>query len=205
MSLPYAEQALRHLRRKDPALRPIFKQVGPFVLEPHGDRFQILARSIISQQISTKAAQSIAARVVALLGRRRFAAESVRKLSHEQLRSAGLSRAKAVYFHDLADWVGSGRINLHAIHQADDEEIIRELTQVKGIGRWTAEMFLIFCLGRPDVLPIDDLGLRAGVRRCDGLEEMPTKAEVRERGSIWAPYRTVATWYLWQSLKPPPA
>src|SRR5437763_16499264 len=104
--LPYSAKALRHLRRKDPALRPIFKKVGPFALQPHGDRFQVLARSIVSQQISTKAAQSIAGRLVALLGPGRFDAESVRKLAHEELRSVGLSRGKATYLHDLADWVG---------------------------------------------------------------------------------------------------
>ncbi len=200
--LPYSADALRHLRRKDRALRAVIDRIGPFALRRHRNRFVLLARAIVSQQISTRAAETISARLLKLIAPARLSAEAVRGLTSEQLRSVGLSRQKAVYMHDLAEKVADGTVALRALHRADDEEVIRRLVLVKGIGRWTAEMFLIFCLGRPDVLPVDDLGLRVGVQRLDGLAEPPRPAEVRARGAVWAPYRSVATWYLWQSLKP---
>jgi DNA-3-methyladenine glycosylase II len=164
------------------------------------DPFHTLARSIISQQISTKAAASIGQRLLDLVAPRPFAPKVVLQLGEEDLRSCGLSRAKAVYLQDLAHQVHSGNVTLDTLQSLEDEDVIAALTQIKGIGRWTAEMFLIFSLGRPDVLPVDDLGLRAGIQRCDGLDEMPTKSAVRARGAIWQPYRSVATWYLWRWL-----
>jgi DNA-3-methyladenine glycosylase II len=192
------------LRRKDPILRPIIRSVGAFAPNMHTNRFAVLVGSIISQQISTKAAAAIQQRLIDLVGSKHFDPDAIRVLRRDRLRRVGLSKQKAEYLHDLAAKVADGTVELDGIHEHDDEAVIEHLIQVKGIGRWTAEMFLIFCLGRPDVLPVDDFGLRAAIRRCDGLAELPTRGEVRERGAIWAPYRSVATWYLWQSLKLPP-
>jgi DNA-3-methyladenine glycosylase II len=200
--LPYAEEAVRHLRRRDRALRDIIDRVGPYAPRLQKDRFVALAGSIVSQQISTTAARTIYGRLVGLVAPRPLDPAGVLSLSDDQLRSAGLSRAKALYLRDLAERVAAGHVRLRSLHRADDEAVIEHLVQVKGIGRWTAEMFLIFSLGRPDVLPVDDLGLRAGLMRCDGLPELPTKADVRQRGAAWQPFRSVGTWYLWQSLKP---
>jgi DNA-3-methyladenine glycosylase II len=138
------------------------------------------------------------------VGSKALDAQAIREIRRDRLRRVGLSKQKATYLHDLAARVADGAVDLDSIHERDDESVIEHLVQVKGIGRWTAEMFLIFCLGRPDVLPVDDFGLRAALRLCDGLPELPTRAEVRERGAVWAPYRSVATWYLWQSLKVAP-
>jgi 3-methyladenine DNA glycosylase/8-oxoguanine DNA glycosylase len=133
--------------------------------------------------------------------RGKFEPQSVLRLSTRRLRGAGLSAAKAKYLLDLARRVNRGDIDLDGIHELDDEQVIASLTQVHGVGRWTAEMFLIFSLGRPDVLPIDDFGLRSGIQLCDGLPTLPTRAAVRQRGDCWKPYRSVATWYLWQWLR----
>jgi DNA-3-methyladenine glycosylase II len=201
-SLPYTVKALRHLRKADLSLVPIFDRVGPFRPNLVSDRFTALIRAIVGQQISVKAAQSIYDRLVNLLPNQALSPASLSDLSHENLRSVGLSKAKATYVHDLSEKVSTRAVDLENIHDLDDEGVIAALIPVKGIGRWTAEMFLFFSLGRPDVLPVDDLGLRAGVQRLDGLEELPTKMAVKERGAAWAPFRSVATWYLWQSLKP---
>jgi 3-methyladenine DNA glycosylase/8-oxoguanine DNA glycosylase len=201
--LAYAEAARRHLRRRDPALRAVLERVGPFALRLERNRFAALAWSIISQQISVRAAASIRRRLADLVAPRRLTPEVIASLPLRKLRRAGLSRAKAASLHDLAAKVTAGVVNLRGLHRVDDEAVIEQLIQVKGIGRWTAEMFLIFALGRPDVLPVDDLGLRAGIQRLDGLDELPSKAEVIARGAVWQPYRSVATWYLWQSLKQP--
>lgn len=199
-SLPYAAKARRHLQKVDVRFHPILKVVGPCILQPRADYFTTLVRAIVSQQISTKAANSISAKLLGLMPKGQFTPRALTDLRHEELRSAGLSQAKATYMHDLAEKVLTGVVQLKEIDQRDDEGVIDMLIQVKGIGRWTAEMFLIFSLGRPDVLPVDDLGLRVGVQRLDGLEEPPSKAEVRQRGAVWAPFRSIATWYLWQSL-----
>jgi 3-methyladenine DNA glycosylase/8-oxoguanine DNA glycosylase len=203
-NLDYAPKALRHLRHKDPVLRPIIQRVGPFKPRAYRSRFEMLAGSIISQQISTKAAAAIQQRLRDLISPQRVTPQAVLRLTPAKLRGAGLSRPKVNYLRGLAADLLKGRIDLESIHEREDEAIIEHLVQVKGIGRWTAEMFLIFSLGRPDVLPVDDFGLRAAIQRCDVLPELPTRAFVRERGAIWAPYRSVATWYLWQSLKSAP-
>jgi DNA-3-methyladenine glycosylase II len=200
-TLPFASQALRHLRRRDPTLRPVFQRIGPFALRLVSDRFPALVSAILSQQLSVKAADTIEQRLQAQMPRRRFTPAAVLALPETDLRAAGLSRAKVTYVRDLATKVHSGAVPLHDLHDADDETVIEKLTQVKGIGRWTAEMFLIFSLGRPDVLPVDDLGLRAAIQRLDNLPELPTKSQVAARGATWQPFRTVATWYLWQSLR----
>ncbi len=199
--LPYAAQARRHLRRKDPALHPILERVGPFAMRRETNRFVALAWSIIAQQISIKAAAAIRKRLLDQFHPNRLSPALVHAANVDQLRAAGLSAAKARYLKDLAEKAHTGAVDLRNIHRADDETVIERLTRIKGIGRWTAEMFLIFSLGRPDVLPVDDLGLRVAVQRLCGLPALPGQAEVRERGAVWHPYRSVATWYLWQSLK----
>ena len=200
-NLHYAAAALRHLRRRDVTLRPVLSKVGPFALELEESPFGTLVSAIISQQVSTSAAAAIERRLVQRVAPRRVTPKNLLALSLGELRTVGLSRAKATYMHDLAAKVHSGVVPLRRLHAEDDETVIEQLTQVKGIGRWTAEMFLIFSLGRPDVLPVDDFGLRAAIKLLDGMPELPTRAEVRARATIWQPYRTVGTWYLWQNLK----
>jgi DNA-3-methyladenine glycosylase II len=180
-------------------MRDAIRRVGPFTLKLQRDRFLVLVRAIISQQISTKAAESIRNRLLASVAPARPAAENLSRLSDEQLRSAGLSPQKQRYLRDLCGHVLDGRLNLRQIGRLRDEAVIEELVQVKGIGRWTAQMFLIFSLGRPDVLAEDDLGLRAAVQRIHAMPALPTKTEFRELAAPWRPYATVASWYCWRS------
>ena len=168
-------------------------------MQPGGDAFELLARAIISQMISTKAALAIGARVVAALEPHGLIPSAVAAASEEALRGAGLSRSKALAMKDLASRAESGDLPLDRLAEMSDEEVIECLVPVRGIGRWTAEMFLIFSLGRLDVLPVDDFGLRAGVRDVYGLPELPGRAELRERAEVWRPYRSIATWYFWRS------
>ncbi|HMP01813.1 MAG TPA: DNA-3-methyladenine glycosylase [Gemmatales bacterium] len=201
MDLPFARSGRLHLGRTEPKLKPIMARVGPYRPRMVPNRFEALLRSIVSQQVSVKAAEAIFRKLLATLKGRPPTAAAIARLRPEELRAAGLSGAKARYAHDLAARVADRSVRLDRIHEKADADVIEELTQVHGIGVWTAEMFLIFSLGRPDVLPVDDLGLRAALQRFDGLKELPTKGQVRERGAAWAPYRSVGTWYLWQSLK----
>jgi len=192
--------AQRHLSRADQVLRQLIATVGPCTLRPGaGDHFALLVRAIISQQISGKAAASISARLTQVLASRGLTPHGILQFPVEQLRSVGLSAAKAAYVRDLAEKVLSGAVALKGIHRVADEEIIDRLIAVKGIGRWTAEMFLIFSLGRLDVLPVGDLGFRSAVQRLYGLEELPEPAYLRELAEPWRPYRSVATWYFWRS------
>lgn len=192
--------AARHFRKVDPVIHGVFKQVGPCTLKPQRDRFNMLVRSIISQQISTSAARSIRAKLEALIAPEKVSPEVLSRLTFEQLRSAGLSSQKATYLHDLAAKAADGTVQLKTVGRKSDEEIIAELIQVKGIGRWTAQMFLIFSLGRPDVFPPDDLGIKVALRNLYGLAELPTKAEAHALAAPWTPHSTFATWYLWRSL-----
>jgi len=192
---------LAHFRRRDPIMARAIERVGPFTLKPTRDRFAMLVRSIISQQISTSAARSILARVTTLMGDNGIQPLTLQKLSAEQLRAAGVSPQKIGYLKDLAEKVSSGAVRLDRIGRRADEQVIEELTQVKGIGRWTAQMFLIFSLGRPDVFPHDDLGVRAAIKRLYGLDEMPDKQTSLAIGSRWTPYSSVASWYCWRVLE----
>jgi DNA-3-methyladenine glycosylase II len=192
-------RALRHLRR-DPMLKPLIEQVGPCTLTYHSNRFEVLVRSIISQQISTKAAAAIRTRLELALGRRGITPQAILRARDDTLRAAGLSLNKLRSLRDLADKVHSGLVPLERLHERSDEEVIDCLMPVRGIGRWTAEMFLIFCLGRPDVLPVDDFGLRTGVQRWYGLADLPGRRQLIELGEPWRPYRSIATWYFWRSL-----
>lgn len=192
-------KARRHLAGCDPLLAQLIKNVGPCTLQPSGEAFPLLARSIISQMISTKAAIAISARVVTALQPHGLTPAAVAAVSEDMLRGAGLSRAKALAFKDLAEHAMSGKLPLDRLAEMNDEEVIACLLPVRGIGRWTAEMFLIFSLGRLDVLPVDDFGLRAGVRDVYQLSDLPSRAALRERGEAWRPYRSIATWYFWRS------
>jgi DNA-3-methyladenine glycosylase II len=189
--------ALAHLRALDATWERRIADVGPCTLRPRRDAFPTLVRSILSQQISTKAARSIEARLLDLTGRP-VRPEALLGLSHDQIRTAGLSSQKARYLHGLAEEVATGRLPLHRARRWDDDEVITRLTALHGVGRWTAEMFLIFVLNRPDVLPVDDLGARVGIQRHYGLAERPGAADCRRLAEPWRPYRSVATWYLWR-------
>jgi len=194
-------RALRHLRRSDPVLAEVIRRVGPFRLTPRRGRFSSLVRSILAQQISTAVARSMWNKLQQRVAPNRITPESLSRLSLDELRAVGLSRQKVTYLHDLAQKVADGTVRLHRVHRLTDEEIINELIQVKGIGRWTVQMFLIFCLGRPDVFAPDDFGLRSAIQRLYGLPELPKRTEAEEIAAPWRPHATVASWYLWRSLE----
>jgi DNA-3-methyladenine glycosylase II len=190
-----------HFRKHDPPLHGVIKQIGPYRLKPNRDRFGMLVRSIISQQISVGAARSIRARLEALVGQRGMKPEVLAALSIPELRSAGLSPQKASYMHDLAAKVADGTVCLAKIGRLGDEEVIAQLVHVKGIGRWTAQMFLIFALGRDDVFPVDDLGVRAAIAKIYGYDEPPPKPDLLEIGQRWSPFASVGSWYCWRYLE----
>jgi DNA-3-methyladenine glycosylase II len=190
--------AVRHLRRVDPHLRAIIDRVGPCRLEPKLDRFGTLVRAIIGQQISSKAAASIHGRLVEI-GGEPHRPERLIELGEVALRGVGLSGVKARYVLNLAEAVASGAVPLDAMDDSwPDARIIEALVSIKGIGVWTAEMFLIFALNRPDVLPVGDLGVRAGLRARHGLVELPKPSECHALAEAWRPYRSIASWYLWK-------
>jgi DNA-3-methyladenine glycosylase II len=190
---------IKHLR-KDRIMRKIIDTVGPFTLRPTRNRFAILVQSIISQQISGAAARNIRSRLNTLLEPVGLTPENLASLAESDLRSVGLSRQKASYILDLAQKTLNGTVELNKIGRLSDDDVIEMLTQVKGIGRWTAEMFLIFSLGRLDVLPVDDLGVRSAIKNLYGLKELPNKPTCIEVAATWRPYATIASWYCWRSL-----
>ncbi len=194
--------AVAHLIAADPRWTPVIERVGPCRLRPRRDRFGTLVRAIIGQQISTKAAASIDARLRALTGDP-HRPEALLSAGETVLRSAGLSGVKARYVLNLSEHVASGRLPLARIGRWDDETIIARMTEVKGIGRWTAEMFLIFALNRPDILPVADLGVRVGLRDHHDLPDLPGPKDCVTLAEPWRPYRTVAMWYLWRKLDVP--
>ncbi|HXL37213.1 MAG TPA: DNA-3-methyladenine glycosylase [Ktedonobacteraceae bacterium] len=190
----------------DPIMARAIERVGLCTLIPNPQLFETLVDAIISQQISVKAADAIMGRLRAALhaeANGMISPDALLSLEEDTLRAVGLSPQKMRYIRDLTERVVNGELDLERLSELDDEEIIHELVKVKGIGRWTAEMILIFSLGRPDVLPVDDLGFLEGVREAYSLEARPTPKEMRQRGEVWHPYRTFATWYMWgvQRLK----
>ncbi len=200
MSIPQAtvQRALRHLRRADPVLRDVIRRVGPFQLKLQRDRFAVLVRSIISQQISTAAARTIRARLEGLVAPEPTSPENLLNLTDAKLKAAGVSPQKLSYIRDLCAKVSAGEVTLRTIGRKSDEAVIKELTQIRGIGRWTAQMFLMFSLGRLDVLPHDDLGIRSNIRTIYGIDEMPSKAVCEELAAPWRPYTSIACWYCWR-------
>jgi 3-methyladenine DNA glycosylase/8-oxoguanine DNA glycosylase len=197
------QKALRHVRRRDPVLRGVIDAVGPFDLESRPGTFKTLSRAIFFQQLAGPAARAIMGRVLLALKTNEekwYTPRRFLKATDDELRAAGLSRQKLVYLRDLAGKFASGHLSEDEFHQLDDEAVIERVTEVKGIGRWTAEMFLMFSLGRPDVLPVDDLGVRRGMQVAYGLADMPKPDQMREIAAPWAPYRSVGTWYMWRAL-----
>jgi DNA-3-methyladenine glycosylase II len=202
----YWDDACRHLTRRDRVMRKLIPQFGGARLQSRGDAFTTLARSIVGQQISVKAAQSVWDRFAALLDgpSTRLRPTAVLALEGQRMRAAGLSARKIEYLKDLARHFDDGTVHVRQWQHMDDEAIVEELVAIRGIGRWTAEMFLIFHLMRPNVLPLDDLGLLKGISLSYFSGEPVSRAEAREVGDAWAPYRSVATWYIWRSLDPLP-
>ena len=199
--------SIRHLKRVDPVLAGVIERVGPCRLQPRreGTHFDALVRSIVYQQLSGKAASTILGRVHALYGNRSPTPAELLATPDETLRAAGLSRQKLSYLKDLAAKVESGEVPIASdvIDHLDDEEIVERLVAVKGIGRWTVHMFLMFRLGRPDVLPELDLGIQNAIRRAYRLRKQPKPKDVLRIGKKWTPHASVASWYLWRSLEGP--
>ena len=201
----YWDDACRHLGRRDRVMKKLIPRFGEARLQSRGDAFTTLARSVVGQQISVKAAQSVWERfVTAAGGAAQFSPAAVQAMEVPVLRGAGLSGRKSEYLLDLARHFASGAVHVPQWQQMDDEAIIAELIAIRGIGRWTAEMFLIFHLMRPNVLPLDDVGLIRGISLNYFSGEPVSRAEAREVGEAWAPFRSVATWYIWRSLDPLP-
>ncbi|HYR55942.1 MAG TPA: DNA-3-methyladenine glycosylase, partial [Myxococcaceae bacterium] len=196
--------AIEHLRSSDAQLARLIESVGPFrlQLDKTPSLFLALAEAIVYQQLTGRAATTIFSRLRALFPQPHLGPtpRQILRVSEERLRSAGLSRAKLLSLRDLARKTADGELpDLAEVHRMEDEAIIERLTKVRGIGRWTVEMLLIFRLGRPDVLPVDDYGIRKGFAIAFKKRELPTRKDLEKRGMRWRPYRTVASWYLWRA------
>ena len=202
MKPEYWDRAKRALRTRDRVMAGIMRAHPKIFLMLRGEPFFTLARAIVGQQISVKAAQSVWNRLVACVGE--MTPDGVLARPRPQLRACGLSDRKTEYIADLAQHFANGSIHVHRWPEMADEQIIAELVAVRGIGRWTAEMFLIFNLLRPDVFPLDDLGLQKGIRRAYFKGRSVSLRTMRKLGELWRPWRSVATWYLWRSLDPVP-
>lgn len=198
----YWDDACKYLTRRDRVMKRLIPQFGSACLQSRGDAFITLARSIVGQQISVKAAQSVWERFAALP--KRMTPANVLKLKVDDMRAAGLSARKIEYLVDLALHFDSGAIHVEAWRTMPDEDIVSELVGIRGIGRWTAEMFLIFHLMRPNVLPLDDVGLITGISRNYFSGDPVSRSDAREVAAAWQPYCSVATWYIWRSLDPAP-
>jgi DNA-3-methyladenine glycosylase II len=194
------KRATDHLLQSDPVLAAIIQKIGPCRLTPREPTFETLARSITFQQLSGKAAGTIFERLRKAVGRR-FTASAFLRLSEEELRTCGLSRQKIAALTDLAQHVAARKINFAKLKDLEDLAVIELLSQVRGVGLWTVQMFLMFALERPNVMPAGDLGIRNAIRKAYGLEQMPSPAEVLKYAEKWHPYCTFASWYLWRSLE----
>ncbi len=204
MPLTYdPKEAVAHLSKADRTLAGVIKTVGPFTLEPRDGIYRSLARAIFFQQLAGPAARAIMNRALEAMGvddETAMTPQHVLSTEDKALRAAGLSRQKTTYLRALADGFASGELNEDEFAALDDEEVIQRVTTVKGIGRWTAEMLLIFSLSRPNVLPVDDLGVRRGFEQTYGLDGLPSPDEMRRIAEPWRPYRSVGTWYMWRCL-----
>jgi DNA-3-methyladenine glycosylase II len=192
-------KAVLHLKKSDPVLRAIIERVGPCRMEFSPAEFCSLAEAIVYQQLNGKAAVTIFKRFVALAGEP-LTPESILKLSNEQLRSVGLSKQKSTYLKDLAAKTASGLLDFSRLPELSDEEVIAHLTQIKGIGVWTAHMFLMFSLRRPNVLPTGDYGVQVAVKRHYKKRKLPKPKDLEKIARAWEPYRSIACWYMWRSL-----
>jgi len=199
-------RARRVLMRRDPILAPVIRKYRErsLIEGPPADPFSALVRTIVGQQLSTKAAATIHGRLLALMPGGIATAEAMRALGDDQLRQVGMSRQKSAYLRDLAAKSSNGELHLDSLSEMTDEQVIEAITKVKGLGRWSAEMFLMFRLRRPDVLPVDDLGIVNAIHRLYKLRKKPTAARILKMGEAWRPYRTVACYYLWRSLENTP-
>lgn len=197
MSLNIAIRALK----KDPKLARVINSVGKYQLKTSRNHYKSLVETIITQQLSGAAAKSISKRFQGLYVKRFPRPSDVIKTPESKLRTAGLSRMKIKYIKELSKNIESKKLKIHSLSKLSDEEVVTQLTQIKGIGRWTAEMFLIFSLGRMDVLPVGDLGVQKAVQLLSSSSKPPTANEIEKMAEKWRPYRTIATWYLWKSLK----
>ena len=199
-------KGIAHLRRVDPVLAEVIDKVGPFnlPLRTAGTHFDALVRSIVYQQLSGKAASTIHGRVLQLFDPNAPLPAQILKTDHDTLRSAGLSNQKASYLRNLAEHSVNGSLPVESLHELTDEEIVAALTQVKGIGRWSAQMFLMFRLGRPNVLPDLDLGVQKGIQIAYRMRKLPSPKKVLEIGAKWTPYRSMGSWYMWRVLEMPP-
>lgn len=195
--LPIRTEIIDHLCT-DPKLEAAVREVGEYDIRLDSDKYESLVQAIITQQLSSKASGAITARLKALYGGAFPAPADILATSDEDLRGVGLSRSKVSYIRGISELVESGGLDLDSLEKMPDDEVVAVLTAVKGVGRWTAEMFLIFTLGRLDVLPVDDLGLRKGIKMAYSTRTLPTGAEATRIAERWRPYRTVATWYLWK-------
>jgi len=202
------QQAAEHLKQHDLILRPIIERTGPCTILPHKKYYQELVESIISQQLSVKAAATILRRFIDLFGGEFPSPEQILSKDIEVFRGVGLSRGKAAYVRDLAQHVIDGQVKFDHLDVLSNDEVIAELTAVKGIGEWTAHMFLMFCMGRMDVLAHGDLGIKNGVQKLYGLDHQPSAQEVIDNAkkNHWTPYESIACWYIWKALdnKPNP-
>ena len=197
------QAAVAHLRHVDRGMRRLIQQVGTLELPVKRSRsvFEYLIRSIVYQQLSGKAAATIHARLLALFPNRRIDSDRLLKMTDNRLRSAGLSHSKCLALRDLADKAHLRELpTTRQLQRLADQEIIDRLTQIRGIGPWTVQMLLIFYLGRPDVLPVGDLGVRKGYQQLRGFKTLPDPSKLERAGQRWRPYRSVATWYLWRAL-----
>jgi len=193
------KQAIQHLRRNDPVMAAIIDRVGKYGIEYRPAEFESLVRSIVYQQLSGRVASVIFGRLAAATGTP-LTPESILKMRPARMRSLGLSRAKTDYIRDLARHTRDRKVVFDELVSLADGEVIERLTQVKGIGTWTAHMFLMFALRRPDVLPVGDLGIRSAIRKAYGMSELPAPREIEELAGRWRPWCSVASWYLWRSL-----
>lgn len=198
-----AREAAEYLSKHDPMLAPVIAAVGPTTIRPHTDYYRELVDSIISQQLSVKAAAAIERRFMDLFGGAYPTPEQILTKNEDELRAIGFSYAKARYVQDLAARILDGSVSFEKLNMLSNEEVIAEFIKVKGIGEWTMHMFLMFCMGRSDVLPLGDLGIKNGIRALYGFENIPTPDQIREiaRANSWHPYESIASWYVWQSLK----
>ena len=195
------KEAIVHLRRSDPVLRAIIDQVGPYRIQFRDPDFETLVKSIVFQQLSGRVASVIFGRVSAAVGGK-LTPQNILNLRPARMRSLGLSGQKTAYIRDLARHTRDGRVVFEELPDLPDDRVIERLTQVKGIGVWTAHMFLIFALQRPNVLPTGDLGIRNAIRKAYSMEQPPQPEEMETLAAPWHPYCTVASWYLWRSLEP---
>lgn len=198
-------KAIVHLKRADPVLRSIIERVGVYRIEHRDPSFETLVRSIVYQQLSGKVASVILGRLIAMLPNGEVTPQAILKLTPARMRKAGLSKQKTAYIRDLARKTLKGHVKFESLPDLTDLEVIEHLTQVKGIGVWTAHMFLIFALRRPDILATGDLGVRTAIRKAYQLEELPLPKQMEEMAAAWKPYSSVAMWYLWRSLDGPAA